>query len=124
MKSLQDIFEFKTPYHFFGIYNCNMEKKFVGFYTNNLHCKFEFFTKHLTSQDILFFYLCSVSASIKGLPTSVTIMNFIVFDTQSTAANLASSPSNKIYERTNVLQSNMLSYFTSVIGGELSLSDQ
>ena len=50
-------------------------------------------------------------------------MNSFVFGTQSTAVNLASSLSNKIYQRTNVLQSNVLSYFTSVIDGKLSLSD-
>ena len=45
-------------------------------------------------------------------------MNFIVFDTQSTAVKLARSPSNKIYQKTNDLQSYVLSCFTSVIDGK------
>ena len=97
MKStLQDIFEFKT-HHFFWYLQLQYVKKLVEFYSNSLHCKFEFFTKHI-KQDFLIFYLCCVSASIKRLPTSVNIMNFVVFDTQATAANLAPLLSNKIYQ--------------------------
>ena len=53
--AVRDIFEFKTPYRFFWHQQLQYVKKLVGFYSNSLHCKFEFFTKHLTSQDFLFF---------------------------------------------------------------------
>ena len=122
---MQDIIEFKTSYHFFlAPTTAIFKKKLVGFYSNSLHCKFEFFTKHLTSQEFIFFNLCCISANIKGLVMSVVIINFIVFDIQSTGVDLAPSPLNKIYQKINVLQSNVLSYFTFVIGGKLSLSHQ
>ena len=68
MKStLQDIFEFKTPYRFFWHLQLQNEKKLVGFCSNSLHCKFEFFTKHLTLADFLFFYLCCVYSRLQCL---------------------------------------------------------
>ena len=58
--TLQDTFEFKTPYRFFWHLQLQYVKKLAGFYSNSLHRNFEFFTKHLTSQDFLFFHLCCV----------------------------------------------------------------
>ena len=55
--TLQDIFEFKI---------FELKKKLIGFHSNSLHCKFEFFTKHLTSQDF-FFYFCCVYSSLQCL---------------------------------------------------------
>ena len=43
MKStLQDIFEFKISHHFLAPTIAIYKKKLAGFYSNSLHCKFEF----------------------------------------------------------------------------------
>ena len=66
MKStLRDRFEFKTRYCFFWHLQLQYVKKLVEFYSNSLHCKFEFFTKHLTLRDFLFFYLCCVYSNLQ-----------------------------------------------------------
>ena len=68
MKStLQDTFEFKTPYRFFDTCNLQYVKKLVGFYLNSLHRNFKFFTKHPTSKNFLFFYLRCIYSSLQCL---------------------------------------------------------